>query len=205
MARAALIVGGALGVTGLGLALAKAASAKSPLTPHDVRPPGGKFDSPEAVETYLARALASEDPSTMDAAAAELDAAGFHDEARLLRTEAEGIRRDTQVVPVPPPSPPPQPGKGTDTPAKHAPPPNTYTPPYQPTKNYYTVSKPGESFWSIAVDFTGNGNRAPELMAVNKSKKPPPPATWLGERLELPRSWPATPRGGGCGSGARST
>jgi len=143
----------------------------------------------------VARALASEDPSTMDAAANELDRAGYHDEARLLRTEAEAIRRGAQVVPVPPPSPPPEPKKGMDTPAAHTEPANTYTPPYEPTKNYYTVSKRGESFWSIAQDFTGNGNRAPELMAVNKSKKPPPPATWIGERLELPQSWPSTKRG----------
>src|SRR5689334_13113737 len=136
MARAALMVGGALGITA-GLALAaKASHAKAPLTPGNVAPPGGKFDSPEAVETYVARALASEDPSVMDQAARELDAAGFHDEAQLLRSEAEGIRRGTQVVPVPPPGPPPQPKKGVDQPAAPSPPPNAYTPPASPAKNY---------------------------------------------------------------------
>jgi len=194
---AGAVIAGVLGAGALALVASKGAHAKG-LTPKtlDKKPDpktGRRFKTPTDVEVYVAQALASEDPSTMDAAADVLDAEGYHDEARLLRTEAEGIRRGSQVVPVPPPSPPPKPGAGADTKPLPRPPARVEPTPIRPEDHFYEVQARGESFWSIAQLFTGNGNRYTELMAVNKDKKPPPPATWLGEQLRLPKSWPATP------------
>jgi nucleoid-associated protein YgaU len=57
----------------------------------------------------------------------------------------------------------------------------------------YTV-KAGDSPYTIAKLFTGNGNRWSEMIPLNTGRKPGLPVVWTNEVLNLPASWPALPQ-----------
>jgi LysM repeat protein len=183
---------------GVGLAAAHAKKGvKGPLDPKDIH--GAKLDTPDAIEAFVARALATEDPSTMEAAAAELERQGHKDEATLLRMEAAHVRQGGKVLP---PEPKPKPGPpvhphhpGIQKPAKPKPPHATGLIIEPPEHPYYTV-QPGDSLWKIAELYTGSGNRGHELAEANHSRSPKPEVNiWNGEHLTLPDGWPTSPPG----------
>jgi nucleoid-associated protein YgaU len=152
----------------------------------------------EAMIKKIVETLASGDPAAMRALAAELEKAGFKEQAKDLRAAADEIEKgrastkspglpDPVITPAPKPQPVPP-----------APDPVTTPPAPAPSNGRTYVVKKGDNPSKIAKAFTGNANRWPELVKANvppkKKAKDGNFATLnAGETLKLPANWPATP------------
>jgi len=161
----------------------------------------------------IAAAVASGDTVLMRRLADELEALGFKEQAADLRAVAKAIDEQKVSPPKPPapgpitpgPTPPfvPQPTDDDDEPVvpppKPQPVPPAPSPVVPPTPapsngGIYVVLS-GDNPSKIALKFTGNANRWPELVAANSPPKKKASngnfATLnAGEKLKLPASWP---------------